>query len=207
MSCRMLTWIVLHRFLGLSAEESIGKGGEITDGNYWYENSGKHAETLAVARDTNGEGVVVGYQDFYENAGDQYELIYSHEHMNNVVDCGMRARFPEEDLDSCSREEVLRECKKYAEVLGYGEAEASVYAMTLDTLQKTSREMPGLGAPIPGFDTAKRSELGEDDFNRPWKKEHEALLVIYRPYVNGIILDSASQTWRLFMSPNIKKLL
>ena len=142
-----------------------------------------------------GLGPTIVYRDEYEMAATQYENgigWLAGSHSINVFDYGIRKVLTEENLDNCSKEEVLEYCNPYAEVLGYNAEnfEVEVYAVTIDKFN--SIEEPSY-APFKGINnnevisTEEQIEIQE---NYPWSKEYEAMYVIYKPHINGLLLDS-----------------
>lgn len=197
---------IVDTFLGKSVEETVREGAEQEENYYYFEN---REENFVLAESMDGAGVVVEYRDYFENTGIQYEMaLDNHDHMKNVVDYGLRKYYPQESIDACSKEEVISYCSRYAEVLGYGKAEASVYAMTLENLQSVMEEYPEKGAPIPNYERSQKA----DEFDylenpQKWTKEHEALLVVYRPYINEMLMDSRYQILQFIYVPKYKKIV
>lgn len=129
-------------------------------------------------------------------------------------------KFPEIDLESCSRAEAIEACASLAQICGYGDAQVNAYAVTESYLEEfvqywtkvyeeTGRQ-PDQSAPKPTYeyvsqrDIDKAREEGNEQLakeleNKPgfyecenvdWTKEHEAYIIVYRPILNGCILDS-----------------
>lgn len=149
------------------------------------------------------------FYDYIDNAGDCYEsMILSNIYLNPCLTEGMRSIFPLEDIDTCSREEAIAFCQPYAEACGYLDADISVYAMTLESLENISEKFyNGHTAPQDGlhimmrreyWEKVEAGEMTEEEMSElryptsfaPWEKKHEAMLLVYRPYINGLIMDS-----------------
>lgn len=197
---------VTQAFLGYSVEKTIEMGAEKTDKNYSYQKDKKY---LYFGESTDGSGIHGGYRDFYENAATQYKVACDiEEHINNVVDYGLRKYYPNEELETCSKQEVLDYCESFAKATGFENAKASVYAMTVDILQPLYEDKDySKGAPIPGYEPSQDDELVYVETPRPWTKDYEALLVIYQPYMNELLMDSRYQSLMLIYVPKYGKIV
>lgn len=140
--------------------------------------------------------------------------------LNGVMGDWLRDLYPEEGLECCSREEAIEICSPYAEAFGYGNADISVYAMTLECLEAAWRDRRG-HAPDPDFQIVSMEEIGtareEGDDEKAdqlyrqrlsaagqgiaWTKEDEALMLIYRPLINGKAVNSSVQYLKLLYVP------
>lgn len=192
---------ILSTFLGKTLEEVKKEGADYEEKDEYliYDHD---AEELTYAgkmyldpgHTKMGPGPRIMYSDNYEMAGDKYETVvdeFEAYHVNTTVDCGLRRVLPDEELENCSREEVLERCRPYAEVLGYNgsNCEVEVYAMTLDRLKKT--EDPN-GAPYKGLKNAH--ELSPEELGKvksPWTKGYEAFYLVYKPVINGLVMEAS----------------
>lgn len=182
----------------------------------------------------NEEAYGFVYGDFIDGAATCYTaMIPESEYFTEYLSQSMRAFFPEENLDTCTKEEVLALCQPYAEAFGYGEAEVSVYAMTLDCLNQFNEFYNNLmSAPGPGFERityevqdewsaailagektyeeyAAMIKNGHDALSRgfEWEKKYEAMLLYYRPYWNGKIVDSRRQIMKIIYVPYYNRVI
>lgn len=143
----------------------------------------------------------------------------------------LRQRMPLESLDTCSKEEVLRDAMPYIEKLGYADSEISVYAMTLDYLQEKAEEM-SVGAPDEKYQGLSYQEMKEkreanpakenkmyslqklkseresiSEKGIPWEKKHEALYIVCRPYLDGKTIYCWNQYLELIYVPYFDKIV
>ena len=97
-------------------------------GDYYYEKDGT---------------VVIYNKDFaisYSDENDGMASTYSHL-MNPIGDGSLlRETYPEESLASCTKEQAVKACEKYARLCGYEDAEVSSYAITLDAIQNIEKK-------------------------------------------------------------------
>jgi len=152
----------------------------------------------------------------YENAYESYSYAMFAEFMKYSASSELlRIAFPDEKLDSCTKEEALAFCYPYAKYLGYENAEAEVYAVTLDILESTAEiyKYGNTGAPVPGYCTEllteeeyteayargglgavaelrdqKKSKIKENKI--PWSKKDEAFVIRYVKYYDGIEVEA-----------------
>ena len=168
-------------------------------GDYYYEKDGT---------------VVIYNKDFaisYSDENDGMASTYSHL-MNPIGDGSLlRETYPEESLASCTKEQAVKACEKYARLCGYEDAEVSSYAITLDAIQNIEKKLQyTIGAPGEGYEVITRGQVeqlrdegkeAEADAlydkmdsgfkrNLPWKKEYEAMLLVYKLKLNGVLMDS-----------------
>jgi hypothetical protein len=151
----------------------------------------------------------------------------------------LRECYPETELqDNVSAETALEKCREAAEACGYVHADISVYAMRLEDLQNTEKQIDTYlnvqcGAPDPAYmpvsqedqwelqkkiyeaqnseDTKLQNDLQNqleelqeksDDISYiPWEKKDEAYLLIYRPVLDGLVIDSTEQMLRIVYVP------
>ena len=150
-------------------------------GDYYYEKDGT---------------VVIYNKDFaisYSDENDGMASTYSHL-MNPIGDGSLlRETYPEESLASCTKEQAVKACEKYARLCGYEDAEVSSYAITLDAIQNIEKKLQyTIGAPGEGYEVITRGQVeqlrdegkeAEADAlydkmdsgfkrNLPWKKEY-----------------------------------
>ena len=168
-------------------------------GDYYYEKDGT---------------VVIYNKDFaisYSDENDGMASTYSHL-MNPIGDGSLlRETYPEESLASCTKEQAVKACEKYARLCGYEDAEVSSYAITLDAIQNIEKKLQyTIGAPGEGYEVITRGQVeqlrdegkeAEADAlydkmdsgfkrNLPWKKEYEAMLLVYKLKLNGVLMDN-----------------
>lgn len=179
---------------------------------------------------SSGENSIIYYDDI-DGAGECYQyMILQQYYINEYVSAGLRSYFFEENLDTCSKEEVIEICKPYADVCGYGEADVNVYAMTYECLEEFNNYLGGImSAPGEGYERlsdeefsaymekVEAGEMSMEEFNEisqlanarglPWEKKYEALLLCYRPYINGKIVDSYKQCMILVYVPYYERIV
>lgn len=168
-------------------------------GDYYYEKDGT---------------VVIYNKDFaisYSDENDGMASTYSHL-MNPIGDGSLlRETYPEESLASCTKEQAVKACEKYARLCGYEDAEVSSYAITLDAIQNIEKKLQyTIGAPGEGYEVITRGQVeqlrdegkeAEADAlydkmdsgfkrNLPWKKEYEAMFLVYKLKLNGVLMDN-----------------
>lgn len=137
----------------------------------------------------------------------------TYSHLMNPIGDGslLRETYPEESLASCTKEQAVKACEKYARLCGYEDAEVSSYAITLDAIQNIEKKLQyTIGAPGEGYEVITRGQVeqlrdegkeAEADAlydkmdsgfkrNLPWKKEYEAMLLVYKLKLNGVLMDN-----------------
>ena len=155
-------------------------------GDYYYEKDG----TLAIYNKD--------FAIYYGDDNDGMESSYSRLMSPFEYGALLRGMYPEEELDFCTKEQAIKACEKYAKLCGYEDAEVSSYAITLDAIEKINKIVQ-VGAPGEGYEVVTRGQVellrdeGKDDEadalrdkidsgaerNLPWKKEYEAMLLVY----------------------------
>lgn len=201
-------------FLGVSYEEAENYIPKHQYSELYYDKDGTE---LMYA---NG---MVMYADENEGAASCYSLMLDpYGELDEGLGFGMRDIYPEEDIDSCTKEEAAAACQPYAEACGYSGAHISYYALDLDSLERIQK-IPGCAssAPVPGFRVVTRDEiddlydLGKEeeaaelyqsrlsapDQNIPWSKKDEALILVYQKEVNGLVLDSVFSQLVIIYAP------
>lgn len=188
---------LVQNFIGITLDEAVQNGAEYEEENGEESLTYEKGTTFFsyTGKSMEGLGPMVTYKDQYEMAAEQYETAISdlrHPHLNSIIEWGLREALPEENLDNCTKEEALERCNPYAELLGYDSenSEAEVYALTLDKLENTELSTYG---PLKGknnTNTLTADQLRDIEKDYPWSKEYEAMYVVYKPYINGILLDS-----------------
>ncbi len=169
----------------------------VHDKNGWIENISEAEKITGLLYSERNEGRWKCYEDV----------------LGSRINIGLESNtmwwlFPEEELETCSKEEAIAACQPYAEALGYGESKVSVYAGTLDLIQDVA-ELILRGAPWEDYevrtmkeyyellDQGKTEEAEElygyriDGAGRqriPWEKKHEAMIVTYQPYLDGHLM-------------------
>lgn len=191
-------------FLGKTMEETKKKGAEIEKDYYHYEDK---EQSLSGGTFTDGAGFFLNYCDYIDNAGMAYYWASDcYEHKYDFADWGLRKAYPEDELDACSKEEVLRYCQPYAEFMGYKEADVTVYAMTQEILEDVRKKF-NAGAPVRGAEKATGSDDEVANASVAWTKEDEAYYIIYKPYLGGRIMESVSQILEIIYVPKYKKIV
>lgn len=213
---------VVPVFLGVSAGEAEGYiyPKYNTETNKLYETDGI---MMAYTSD------YILYTDDNDGAASCYSMICypSSSWVWNSLGSSLRNAYPEDSLESCTREEVLAACQPYADACGYADADVQVYAMSLEMLQKNSEAKGEISAPGPGFEVVTYGEIAEAEnageeekaeaFKNQmysatkrgisWQKKDEAFLIIYRPYLNGLVVDSFLQRMTLIYAPQYQKVV
>ena len=216
---------VTQAFLGKSAEEAENFRPEnIAAEETWFyevENkelviSGGYAPSISFCDDTDWAG------SCYSSVIDPFGK------MSEYPTYGLRRFYPEEELENCSREEVLEKCEIYAKACGYTDCVVSTYAITLNALDKFE-ELIGFqsSAPSAGEELIRRSEKkrleqegkteeAEEYWSRkfaasmqnvPWTKEDEAIFVIYQKSMDGCVLESILDSLILLYAPRYGRIM
>ncbi len=168
-------------------------------GDYYYEKEGIVANYV--------KEFVISYRDENDGMASTYSRL-----MNPIGDGSLlRETYPEESLDSCTKEQAVKSCEKYARLCGYEDAEISSYAITLDAIQNIEKKLQyTISAPGEGYEVITRGQVeqlrdegkeAEADAlydkmdsgfkrNLPWKKEYEAMLLVYKLKLNEVLMDS-----------------
>ena len=194
-------------------------------GDYYYEKD----ETVVVYTRASEYGMVA-YWNEHDGAADCYEaIVNTNNYLSSGLGSSLRRQCPEEELDTCTKEQAIEACSKYAQACGYGEeADISVYAFTLDIINEINKEWDNsISAPGEGFEVVTRGQIEElrdegkdeeadklyDKLNSaterglPWKKEHEAILLYYRQKLDGVKIDSQSAGLRILYVPYTNKVV
>lgn len=185
---------IVEKFIGITLEQAVEEGASYQDDSFDYKKG--TVSFSYTGKSQEGLGPIILYDNQYEMAGEQYGTainIIKHSHDETIIDWGLRKVLPDENLDNCKKEEALIHCNSYAELLGYDSdnAEVEVYALTLDKLQDNSYIQTY--APLAGIDNTdilSSDELRDIQSEYPWSKEYEAMYVVYKPHINGRLLDS-----------------
>ncbi|MFG6392852.1 MAG: hypothetical protein K1W24_01480 [Lachnospiraceae bacterium] len=208
---------IVQKFTGDTLEEAIKNGAEFEksygEDSIVYEKGVKFLSFSGKSKE--GLGPVISYKDNYEMAGNQYYEVLSgitYSLTKNLFGTTIRNKLPGENIDGCTKEEALKYCNPYAELLGYSKdnSVAEVYALTLDSLLKGSETgVPHYG-PLKGIDNKK--PLPDDEFDKLqekylWTKEYEALYVVYKPYTNGLVFESSYGALEMIYAPAYEKIV
>ncbi len=208
---------IIQKFTGDTLEEAIKNGVELKksygEDSITYEKGVKRLKFSGKIKE--GLGPLISYEDNYEMAGWQYDSVLNgitYSLKGNLFGATIRNKLPGEDIDGCTKEEALKYCNPYAELLGYGKdnSVAEVYALTLDSLLKGSETgVPHYG-PLKGIDNKK--PLPDDEFDKLqekylWTKEYEALYVVYKPYTNGLVFESSYGALEMIYAPAYEKIV
>ena len=182
-------------------------------GDYYYEKDG----TVVIYN----KDFAITYSDENDGMASSYNRLIS-----PILDgTSLRGMYPKEELDSCSKEQAIQACEKYAKLCGYEDAEVSSYAITLDAVEKINEIMP-VGAPGEGYEIITRGQVeqlrdeGKDseadaleekmdsgaERNLPWTKEYEAIILIYHLKLNDVLVDSRNQQLEIVYVPYKNKI-
>jgi len=161
----------------------------------------------------------------YEQAQISYSALVLSELFGCFTEDSRRERFPEEELENCTKEEALAFCRPYADLLGYDESLAEVYAVTLDIIKDIEENLQERGiyvsAPVPGYiekrltkeevrqaketggNTAVYALMSQNGETQriPWEKKDECFVVMYRQMCDGILIDDASFDMAIVYAP------
>lgn len=182
-------------------------------GDYYYEKDG----TVAIYN----KDFLISYGDDNDGMESSYSRLMSPFEYRALL----RGMYPEEELDFCTKEQAIKVCEKYAKLCGYEDAEVSSYAITLDAIEKINKIFQ-VGAPGEGYEVVTRGQVellrdeGKDDEadalrdkidsgaerNLPWKKEYEAMLLVYHLKLNDILVDSTYQVLEIVYVPQKDKI-
>ena len=206
---------IAEKFIGIAVEEAVNKGAEYQEDSFYFE----HGTTFFsyTGKSLEGLGPIITYRDEYEMAGDQYEMAVDYLRQptaSNVLGWGLRQVLPDENLDNCKKEEILNFCNPYAELLGYNSENsvAEVYALTIDKLNSTDKGSYArvTYGPLTGINNKKiltDDELRDKEKKYPWSKKYEAMYVVYRPYINELLLDSHYCSLEMVYAPAYGKIV
>ena len=184
-------------------------------GEYYYEKSGtevNYAPFFSISYQDENDGMASAYSPLID------PFFYTRISLGS----SLRRLYPEEELDFCTKEQAIKACKKYADICGYENAEVSSYGITLDAIEKIMiKQQRSFSAPGEGYEIITRGEVealrdegkekeaealdekrySANERNLPWKKEHEAILLIYRLKLNDILVDDRDQMLRIIYVP------
>ena len=168
-------------------------------GDYYYEKDG----TVVIYN----KDFAISYSDENDGMASSYNRLIS-----PILDgTSLRGMYPKEELDSCSKEQAIQACEKYA--------------ITLDAVEKINEIMP-VGAPGEGYEIITRGQVeqlrdeGKDseadaleekmdsgaERNLPWTKEYEAIILIYHLKLNDVLVDSRNQQLEIVYVPYKNKI-
>lgn len=206
--------------------------GYSSSGQYLYENE---FEILNVLQNGQSKSSYITYMDNKNAAGMCYDIYDIPGFLHNGIGSSMEKQFPKEDLKSCTREEAMKQCEKYAVACGYEDADVQVYAMTKEALNRVCKiNNTTAAAPDPNFyhpfseaekwrlNQERQEALEKEDTDLvhsieqkmtalnevsyiPWEEKDEAYLLIYRPYINGLLVDGWGQTLVIVYVPQLEK--
>lgn len=209
------TEAVLQFFYGEGKDGLIKDGFLIQDegtdsGGFNCERDGVE---LSYAEKSNLDTQSIYVVDKREAAGMRYREVLGLRFLYNEISQVFLDIYPEEDLESCSREEAIAACAPLAKAMGYEEAQVNVYAMKkeiLNNFAKLSRaEKYGLNfsAPDPEYDYKYVEEQeeealqngdydklfgGDEDEKIEWTNRTEAYILVYRSVWNDLVMDTAN---------------
>ncbi len=206
--------------------------GYSSSGQYLYENE---FEIVNVSQNGQSKSSYITYTDNKNAAGICYDIYDISGFLYNGIGSSMEKQFPKEDLKSCTRDEAMKQCEKYAVACGYEDADVQVYAMTKEALNRVCNiNKTTTAAPDPNFyhpfsetekwrlNQERQEALEKEDTDLvssieqkmaalnevsyiPWEKKDEAYLLIYRPYINGLLVDGWGQTLVIVYVPQLEK--
>ena len=141
---------------------------------YYYENQFNRSSLgVYLAGESAYEGVL--WYKFYEN---------------EISSC-MKHLFPEEDLEGCSREEVIAICTPLANACGFGDAQVSVYTIKHEIMNNYAKEAH---VDISGYNGSESEwnakQIGAPENRDMWTEKDDAYILVYQPILNGRLLDS-----------------
>jgi len=166
--------------------------------------------------------IMLNYIDDRDGAADCYmTMLQAYSIQTNFLQTELQWRkfYPEENLDFCTKEAAIEACRPYIETIGYDDARVTVFAITFEAIQEALKRQNWLSmsAPGPGYDKISTSELKEVEallkegksFEQayeilgisvekatereiPWTEKDEAFLLVYQPYVDGVLIESSN---------------
>lgn len=169
----------------------------------------------------------VSVEDNRDGAGACYSLIDDgHFSFGMGLSYRLNEIWSQEELDGGTKEEAIAACRPYMEICGYEDAELTIYTMTQECLQRAG-EKNGVCAPDPSLHVVTYRDLeearknGDSELeeslknqmyqnargNTVWGKEDEAYWLIYRPRVNGIVIDDVNVRLDLIYVPALKRVV
>ena len=202
---------VIKKCTGYTLEEALKNGAkkEKINGviNILYEKDIQYFSYSERYNDVLGPGIIYKYQ--YEMASEQYEELLSvvaSPLVNNLFGTALRKNLPGESIDGCTKEEALKYCNQYAKLFGYNpdNSLAEVYALDIDSMSKGSVTGSQSYGPLKGINNNKTLsffEVRDIEEKYPWTKEYEALYVVYKPCINGLVLDSRFCSAQMVYAP------
>ena len=171
-------------------------------GEYYYEIGGK---TIVYTGITSG---IISYDDATDGAGDCYDaIINSLGYLTNGMGNSFRQLCPDENLDTCTKEQAIEACSKYAQACGYGSDSISAPGEGFDIVTKGQVEElrdEGKDEEAEKMDNQLHSATGR---GLPWKKEHEAMVLYYRSEINGLLMDSHESGLEIVYVPYMDKIV
>lgn len=200
-----------NTFLGLSPEETEQQVNEYYD--YLLREEGITRETVedvgvSLVLSNNGAEVsfskdwmtykkfpnAVQYaQTFYcvdylyeeEKSGIKTPLQFRYHHLDSA--------FSDKELSGATKETAKAACDSIAGVLGFFTGEAEIYTMSAESMNQIQMQTG-----LPSLDTKTDEDgtiVGE---LKPWKKEQEAYLLLYKKFANDRIIESVRSENVLF---------
>lgn len=189
---------------------------------------------LLYAEQSDGKYLIFAW-DNNGNAGRCYEEAFPFYFVSNEISQRLMELYPEEDLESCSREEAIAFCAPLAKACGYGDAQVNVYAMTKEVLNDfperakafdMGKELdPPYSNSEPTITMAeirKAEEAGDEKLanelrakreeelarkTEEWTDETEAYLVVYRSVLNGRLFDTTEFAMMCVYVPAYQKVV
>ncbi len=153
------------------------------------------------------------YLEDNKNIGESYVLSIDQEGYEELHFDGnrLRADYPREDIDACSKEEAIEKCSDLAEALGYDSANIETYGMTVDALNHNyeNSDAHSFGQPEEGTPEEQAERYQDTDYKyKKWTKEYEAVYLIYRSVINGKEVDNEINSGlRVIYAPKYKRIV
>jgi hypothetical protein len=198
------------QFMGMSLNDAEKYDIRNLNGSYQFQKNGLELIFSPIDEKEKYHTTVVTFYNHNENVGPAYEtLIYQEETVDSFVkyyQASLRDYFPKENLENYSKEDAISFCKPYAEALGYGNSEVTVFAMREQELQDISTGRHAgkqilYGAPDPGCKLVYRESELEERKPVAWEKKDEAFLLLYRPLKGGYKIDWGEQEYHMVYVP------
>lgn len=204
---------IAEALLGMEWEECEKNGGEITTEEGASDNGDCTIERLDYTDKENELTVVTALDDPYcsahminyqytkDNVGRAYEnsLIGSRE--ETCILNQLRAKYPSEEIDACTKEMALKKCESLVKAAGYENSTVTVYAMTEEALNMNYDDADGVGFGRPSED------YFESDTPARWKKEDEAMYMVYRPLRENVEVTGALHELDVIYSPKYERIV
>lgn len=146
---------------------------------------------------------IVDYRYKKDHAGFAYENTFFGSQEEPSILNRLRAKYPLEEIDTCTKEEAIKKCEGLAKALGYENSTVNVYAMTEEALNMNYDDTDGAGYGRPS------EEYLEDDDQERWTKEDEAMYLLYQPTMAQVEVTGPSLLHDLYVvySPRYERIV